>query len=59
VTIVRSGIAQTPPDALSEEAQAQFATVPQHLAFERLLNLLARTHARGGKLAASGRAGNR
>jgi len=48
VTILRSGIAQTPPDALSEEAQAQFATVPQHLAFERLLNLLAE-HMREGE----------
>jgi uncharacterized protein len=48
VTLIRSGTAQTPPDALSEEAQAQFATVPQHLAFERLLNLLTE-HMRDGE----------
>jgi hypothetical protein len=39
-TIVRSGTAKTPSDALAPEAHAQFATVPQHLAFERLLNLV-------------------
>jgi hypothetical protein len=47
-TVVRSGTAKTPPDALAPEAQAQFATVPQHLAFEHLLNLVT-DHMREGE----------
>ncbi len=39
-SIVSSEAAQTPPDALAEETEAQFATVPAHLAFERLLMLV-------------------
>ena len=38
--IVRSGPAHTPPDAVAAYAEAEFATVPQHLAFERLMRLL-------------------
>ena len=36
IPIVRSGLAHTPPDAVHSEAMAEFATVPSHLAFERL-----------------------
>ena len=39
--IASSAPATTPPDALGNEADALFATIPQHLAFERLLNLVA------------------
>lgn len=39
-TIVQSGVAVTPADALSSEAVADFATVPAHLTFERLLDLV-------------------
>ncbi len=38
--IVQSGIAATPADALAEESAADFATVPAHLTFERLLDLV-------------------
>ena len=38
--IVRSGMAVTPADALSEEGSADFATVPAHLTFERLLDMV-------------------
>jgi hypothetical protein len=38
--IVRSGMAVTPADALSEEGGANFATVPAHLTFERLLEMV-------------------
>jgi hypothetical protein len=39
--IATSAPATTPPDALGSDADALFATIPQHLAFERLLNLVA------------------
>lgn len=39
--VVRSGVAHTPPDALAPEPAApDFATVPLHLTFERLLELV-------------------
>jgi hypothetical protein len=38
--IVRSGMAVTPADALSQESSADFATVPAHLTFERLLDMV-------------------
>lgn len=47
-SIVKSAPAKTPPDALAEDANAQFATVPAHLAFERLLELVAQ-HMRDGE----------
>jgi hypothetical protein len=47
-SIVHSEPATTPPDALAQEAGAQFATVPAHLAFERLLELVAE-HMREGE----------
>jgi hypothetical protein len=39
--IAVSAPATTPPDTLGNDADALFATIPQHLAFERLLNLVA------------------
>lgn len=38
--IVRSHVAHTPPDALAPEAEADFATVPAHITFEKLLELV-------------------
>ena len=38
--IVQSGVAVTPADALAPESTADFATVPAHLTFERLLDLV-------------------
>ena len=38
--IVQSGVAVTPADALAADATADFATVPAHLTFERLLELV-------------------
>lgn len=49
-SIVRSGPATTPPDALSEEAQVNFATVPFHLTFQRLLEMVKTTMTEGETL---------
>jgi hypothetical protein len=38
--VVQSGVAVTPADALAADATADFATVPAHLTFERLLDLV-------------------
>jgi hypothetical protein len=38
--IVQSGVAVTPADALASDTVADFATVPAHLTFERLLDLV-------------------
>ena len=38
--IVQSGVAVTPADALADNGAADFATVPAHLTFERLLELV-------------------
>ena len=38
--VVQSGVAVTPSDAVSSEAGADFATVPAHLSFERLLEMV-------------------
>lgn len=40
VPIITSGVAKTPPDALAEDAAIEFATVPAHLSFDRLLTLV-------------------
>jgi len=40
VAIVRSKKAGTPSESLSEEQEAQFATVPMHLTFERLIDMI-------------------
>jgi hypothetical protein len=39
-SIVKSGLAHTPGDALATVDAAEFATVPAHLTFERLLELV-------------------
>ena len=39
-SIIVSGVTQTPPDALAEDAAAEFATVPAQLSFERMLDLV-------------------
>jgi len=38
--VVQSGVAVTPADALSTDGAADFATVPAHLTFERLLEMV-------------------
>jgi len=38
--IVQSGVAVTPADAVAESGAADFATVPAHLTFERLLDMV-------------------
>ncbi len=38
--IVQSGAARTPADSVAEDSAADFATVPAHLTFERLLELV-------------------
>jgi hypothetical protein len=51
--ILRSNVAHTPPDALAPEAEADFATVPAHLTFERLLDLVQERMAEGETLIAA------
>ncbi len=48
--IVRSGPATTPPDALSVEEDVSFATVPFHLTFQRLLEMVKTTMSEGETL---------
>jgi len=38
--IVQSGVAVTPSDSLADDGSADFATVPAHLTFERLLEMV-------------------
>lgn len=38
--VVQSGVAVTPADALAEDNAANFATVPAHLTFEKLLEMV-------------------
>jgi uncharacterized protein len=46
LTIARSGVASTPQDSFSESAEAEFATVPIHLTFQRLVDMVrGRMHA--------------
>jgi len=53
-SIVKSAAAHTPPDALAPEAQAiDFATVPAHLSFERLLELVQERMSEGETLIAA------
>ena len=49
-TIVRSNDAATPTDALSETAAYDFATVPFHLTFQRLVDMVKTTMATGESL---------
>ena len=46
--IVTSGVTKTPADALAEDVAADFATVPLHLSFERMLELV-KHHMEGGE----------
>jgi hypothetical protein len=39
-SIAKSGLAQTPSDVIAVADEAEFATVPAHLAFERLLEMV-------------------
>lgn len=41
--LVRSGKAATPQDGMSEDVSAQFATLPLHLRFQRMLDILRAT----------------
>ncbi|MHA3771403.1 DUF4912 domain-containing protein [Verrucomicrobiota bacterium sgz303538] len=52
-SILTSNTAHTPPDALAPEAEADFATVPAHLTFERLLDLVQERMAEGETLIAA------
>lgn len=38
--VVQSGVAVTPADALADDGAANFATVPAHITFERLLEMV-------------------
>lgn len=49
-SIVKSGPAHTPGDALAGGEEAEFATVPAHLTFERLLELVKEHMAEGESL---------
>jgi len=50
VAAVSSGVAKTPPDSLAEETDTDFATVPLHLSFERMLELVERRMEEGESL---------
>ena len=52
-SIVRSGSATTPPDGEAREAGAEFATVPAHLSYERLLEMVRAQMADGESLIAA------
>ncbi len=51
--IVQSGVAVTPADAVAPEATVDFATVPSHLTFERLLELVKEKMMEGESLIAA------
>lgn len=51
--IVQSGVAVTPAEAVAAEATADFATVPAHLTFERLLDLVKEKMIEGESLIAA------
>lgn len=52
-SLVRSGKAATPSDRMSEDFTVQFATLPLHLSFQRMLDILRETEAGGATLAKS------
>ncbi len=52
-SLVRSGKAATPDDRMSDDFTAQFATLPLHLSFQRMLDSLRGTEAKGATLAKS------
>ncbi len=51
--LLRSGKAATPDDRMSDDFTAQFATLPLHLSFQRMLDVLPQTEAGGATLANS------
>ncbi len=53
IPIARSGSATTPPDSLSTEESAQFATLPFHLTFQRLVDIVKAAMAQGESLVAA------
>ena len=52
-SLVRSSKAVTPADSMSEDMSAQFATLPIHLSFQRLLDIFRASKAKGATLARS------
>ena len=52
-SLVRSGQAATPRDRMSDDIAAQFATLPIHLSFQRLLEMVRATQSEGATLARS------
>jgi len=53
-SLARSSAAQTPPATLSEDLSADFATLPFHLSFQRLIEIFrSASNGHGAKLAAS------
>jgi len=52
-SLVRSGEAATPQDRMSDDISAQFATLPIHLSFQRLLEMVRATQPEGATLARS------
>jgi hypothetical protein len=52
-SLVRSGEAATPQDRMSDDISAQFATLPIHLSFQRLLDMVRATRPEGATLARS------
>ena len=52
-SLVRSGKATTPQDRMSDDISAQFATLPIHLSFQRLLEMVRATGPEGATLAQS------
>jgi hypothetical protein len=51
--LVRSGEAATPEDRMSDDISAQFAMLPLHLSFQRLLDMVRATRPEGATLARS------
>jgi hypothetical protein len=52
-SLVRSGEAATPQDRMSDDISAQFATLPIHLSFQRLLEMVRAPQSEGATLARS------
>lgn len=52
-SLVRSGTAFTPRDRVSEDLSAQFATLPLHLSFQRMLDIFAAINSSPARLAES------
>jgi uncharacterized coiled-coil protein SlyX len=53
IPLARSGKAVTPEDSMSDDLSARFATLPMHLSFQRLLDILRETNAEPATLAES------